>query len=71
MLTFLFIILLIAVFAKILIFAVKAAWGISKVVATVVFLPLILVLMVLKGLISLAFPLLVIIGVISLFALRD
>lgn len=71
MMTLLFVIVLIAVFAKILKFAVKAAWGISKVVVSVVLLPLFLVLLVLKGLMELAFPLLVIIGVISLFALRE
>ena len=71
MLTFIFMVLMILIFAKILVFAIKAAWGITKVIMTVVFLPLVLVLLVLKGLLSLAFPLLVIIGVISLVMLKD
>lgn len=71
MLTLLFVILLIIIFAKILMFAVKAAWGISKVIASVVLLPLFLVVLVLKGLIGLAFPILIIVGIVALFALHD
>ena len=40
MLTLLFTVLLFLVFGKILIFSVKAAWGISKIVCAVVLLPL-------------------------------
>lgn len=66
-----FIILLFVIFGKILLFAIKATWSIAKVVCFVVLLPLILVGLVLKGLIAIAFPVLVIIGVISLFKLHD
>ena len=62
---------MIVVFVKILVFAVKAAWGISKIIVTVVLLPLILLGLVLKGLIDLAFPILLIIGVVSFLVLRD
>lgn len=71
MLTVLFMILMIIVFGKILKFAVKAAWGISKIVCSVILLPLALVALVIKGLIELAFPLLVIIACISLLTFRD
>lgn len=69
--TILFSILLLMVFGKILVFAVKAAWGVSKIVVSLVLLPISLVGLVFAGLMQLALPLLVIIGVISLFALHD
>lgn len=68
MLTLLFTVLLFLVFGKILIFSVKAAWGISKIIASVVLLPLFLIGLVAVGLIKIAFPVLLIVGVISLFA---
>ena len=68
MLTALFIIMLIIVFGKILIFALKAAWGIGKIVLTVIFLPVILIIMAISGLLSVAFTLLVFVGIISLIA---
>lgn len=71
MLAFLFTVLLFMVFGKILVFAIKATWGISKIVLSVVLLPLFLVGLVLKGLIAIALPVLLVIGLISLFALRD
>ena len=70
MLELLFIIGLIWIFGKLLIFGVKAAWGISKILVTVVFLPAVLVLMVLGGLIYIALPVLAIIGLISLVSTK-
>ena len=71
MLTFLFIILMFLVFGKILLFAIRATWGISKIVFSVVLLPIFLIGLVIKGLISLAFPVLIVIGIISLAVLHD
>ena len=71
MLNFVFIILLIAIFGKILGFALKAAWGLSKIVCSVVLLPLLLVGLVIWGLVEIALPILLIVGVISIFVLRD
>ena len=68
MLFALFVIMMIIVFGKILIFALKAAWGISKIVLTVVFLPVILILMAISGLLSVAFVILISVGIISLIA---
>ena len=59
------------VFGKIFVFAVKAAWGISKIIVSVILLPLFLVGLVIKGLLAIAFPVLVIIGLLSIFGLRD
>ena len=68
--TILFIIALISVFAKLLFFGLKATWGISKLLLTIVFLPVILVGMVAGGLIHVAFPLLIVIAVVSFFMIR-
>ena len=65
MLPVLFIILLFIVFGKILMFAIKAAWGLSKIIVSVVFLPVILIAMALTGLLSVALVLLIVIGLIS------
>lgn len=66
-----FIILMLIVFRKILKFAIKATWGIAKIVAFLVILPLFLVGLVLSGLIVVALPVLVIVGVVVFAALRD
>ena len=66
MLELVFIILMFLIFGKLIIFAVKAAWGISKIVCTIVFLPLFLVGMVFAGLIGIALPILLVVGVVSL-----
>lgn len=65
MLTFLFVILLFVVFGKILMLALKAAWGISKIIVSVVLLPVILIAMALTGLLSVALVLLIGIGLVS------
>lgn len=66
MLSFLFTILMIVVFGKLIGFAIRATWGISKVIVTLVLLPMILIVLVLGGLLSIAFPILVIVGLIAL-----
>ena len=71
MLEFIFTILMFVVFGKILIFAFKATWGISKIFFSVVLLPLFLIILVVTGLISLALPILVIVGIVSLCSLHD
>lgn len=67
MLELLFVVLMITIFGKLFIFSVKATWGIAKILVTVVFLPLILIGLVVGGLISLALPILLVVGVISMF----
>ncbi len=67
MLSFVFTILMFIVFGKLLIFAIKAAWGISRIVVSLVLLPLFLVGLVLKGLITLALPILIVVGLVVLF----
>lgn len=66
MLELVFIILMFLIFGKLIIFAVKAAWGISKIVCTIVLLPLFLEGMVFAGLIGIALPILLVVGIVSL-----
>ena len=63
----LFIIFMLLIYGKLGIFALKAAWGITKLVFFLMFLPGILIVMALAGLIYLALPLLIIVGIVSLF----
>ncbi|MCI8667141.1 MAG: hypothetical protein HFG82_10820 [Dorea sp.] len=65
MFTLLFTILTFIVFGKLLIFAIKASWGIARILVTVIFLPLALIALVVAGIIYLAVPLLLIACVVS------
>lgn len=71
MLTLLFTILMIIVFGKLFLFSIKAAWGVAKILFTIVFLPVILIALVIGGLIEIALPILLVIGVISLIGITD
>ena len=66
MLTLLFTILMLLVFGKLLVFAIKAAWGISKIVCTIVLLPILLVGLVVIGLVRIALPILLVVGILSI-----
>ena len=66
MLTFLFFILLFGIFGKLIWLAVRAAWGISKIVFSIVFLPVVVLVLFFSGLVYVALGLLVVIGIVSL-----
>lgn len=66
MLTFLFFVLLFGIFGKLIWLAVKAAWGISKIVFSIVFLPVVVLVLFFSGLVYVALGLLVVIGIASL-----
>lgn len=68
MLSLLFTICAIGIFGKLLFFGIRAAWGISKFLLSIVLLPLILVGMVIGGLIYIAFPILIVIGIVTLIS---
>ena len=70
MLGILFFIFMILIFGNMMMFAIKMAWGITKVLGTLVFLPVFLIVLVFVGLLKMAFPILVIVGVISLFSMK-
>ncbi len=71
MLELIFTILMFLVFGKILVFALRATWGISKILVSVVLLPVFLIILVITGLISLALPILLVVGIVSLITLHD
>ena len=66
MLSVLFTICMIWFVGKFFIFGLKASWGIMKLLCTVIFFPVILIGMVVGGLMYIAFPLLIIGGIIGL-----
>ena len=66
MLSLLFAFCMIWFIGKFLIFGVKASWGIMKLLCTAIFFPVILIGMVVGGLMYIAFPLLIIGGIIAL-----
>ena len=68
MLSIIFFVLFMMVFGKMLGFAIRFTWGAVKIVLFLVFLPLILVFMAMGGLVAIALPILLIVGVVSLFA---
>lgn len=68
MLTLIFVILMISVFGKLLLFSIKAAWGIARIFFTIVLLPIALIGIALSGLMSVALILLAAIGAVSLLA---
>ena len=65
MIELIFAILMLVVFGKILIFAIKAAWGITKILFSVVLLPVFLICLVVAGFLNVALPILIIIGIVS------
>lgn len=66
MLTLLFVICMFGIFGKLIGLAFKMTWGIAKVLFTLVFLPVILVGLTMGGLLVVAFPLLIVVGIVSL-----
>ena len=71
MLSLLFAFCIIWFIGKFFIFGVKASWGIMKLLCTVVFFPVILIGLVVGGLLYIAFPLLIVVGIIALVASRS
>lgn len=64
---FLFMILVFYIFGKLFFFGLKAAWGLSKFILTIILLPITLMVMVSCGLLYFAFVLLIVVGIISFF----
>lgn len=71
MLNLLFLVLMFLIFGKLVGFAIKAAWGISKVICTIVLLPLVLIGLVIIGLMKIALPILLVVGIVSLFITNE
>ncbi len=58
------------VVGKLLVFGIRVSWGIAKMFVSVILFPLVLIGMVFAGLLSFAFPILLLAG-IGAFLLRD
>ena len=61
--TLLFIFLMFGVFGKLIVLAFRATLGITKIFFRLIFLPVVLIGLVLAGLMYIALPLLVVIGI--------
>ncbi len=68
MLTVLFIICMFVVFGNVARLALRGAWGMTKILVSLVFFPIILIGMVFSGLVVLALPALIIFGLAALAA---
>lgn len=66
MLTFIFLVLFFSIFGGILKFALKATWGITKIVFGLIVLPLVLLALLIGGLVTFALPILIIVGIVFL-----
>ena len=66
MLTLISLLILFAVFGRLLLFGLKLGWGIMKIVGFVVFLPVIILMMILGGFAFVALPILLVVGIVSL-----
>lgn len=66
MITLIFSVLLISVIVELLVLSVKLVWNIGKVLCCVIFFPLILIGLALSGMMVLAIPILLAVGIISL-----
>lgn len=65
MLSLIFFVCMIWVFGKLFVLGFRAAWGISRFLLTIILLPVVLIGMVFGGLIYIAFPILIVVGIVS------
>ena len=54
------------VFIRIMVFAFKAAWGLAKIIVSLILLPIILIALAVAGFIYLALAILIVVGLITL-----
>ena len=66
MITLIFSILLITLVFKLVLLALKATWGITKIIFGVILFPAVLIVLAVSGLMVLAFPILIIAGIVLL-----
>jgi hypothetical protein len=65
MLTLFFVVMMISVFGRLLMWGIKAAWGLGKMIFSLVFLPIILIGMACAGMVYIALAVLVVGGIIT------
>lgn len=66
LLTLIFVLLLVSIFGKLFFWSIKAAWGITKILLTIVVFPVILIGVFAAGLSYLAIVVLIIVGIVTL-----
>ena len=66
MLTLIFVILMIGIFGKMVGFAFRATWGLTKVLFNLILLPVFLIGLVIAGLMYIALTILIIVGIVML-----
>ena len=71
MLELIFAVLMISVFGRLLVFGLRATWGFAKLIAAMVFLPIVLAIGLIGGLLQIAFPVLAVVGLVSLIRPRQ
>lgn len=64
--TLLFIAFMLTIFGRLIAFAFKAAWGITKVVLVLIVLPVALIALFAAGFVYIAIPILAIVGIVAL-----
>lgn len=67
----LFMVFMVVVVVKMIGLAFKMTWGITKVLFNIVLLPITLICMVIGGLLHIAFPILIVVGIISLLTSKE
>lgn len=70
MLKIVFVILMLAVFGRMIGFAFRAAWGVTKILFRLILLPLFLVGLALSGFLYMALMLLLVVGIMMIVAKR-
>ena len=66
MLNVIFTIMMAVVFGRLLAFSVRFAWGIGRVLVTLLFMPLLLIGLAVRGLMYIAIPVLILVGISGL-----
>ena len=69
MLNFIFTIMMAVVFGRLLAFSVRFAWGIGRVLVTLLFMPLLLIGLAVRGLMYIAIHVLILVGISGLLRL--
>jgi hypothetical protein len=66
MLELIFAVLMISAFGRLFVFGLRATWGFARLIGAMVCLPIVLAIGLLGGLLQIAFPVLAVVGLVSL-----
>jgi hypothetical protein len=65
MLILLFTVMMISVFGRLLIWGIRAAWGIGKMIFSLIFLPIVLIGLACTGMVYIALVVLIVCGIVT------